>query len=564
MPVVPPTMNTMFAALFALVLIAAITAIARPVDARAALDYFGAAPQWQPTLTIPVDHYVGCTGHDDDGADSVTLCTGSGPNSLRGGATYGRDPSAPASMGMPGMAVHNDPLTETAPAQPAGTEAPTRTAEPATPPIDQEAIARAVATAIAEREAAQPAPEVSRAPDLNPNAGTEEDGSRVAVSPGGELVSFRGRAMSDLTHDERDALGNALYRLVQAQTTGNYERLADATDELARMGHYGPEAREAVQNGQRAMSTLTDSDGGVFLPEVVLNEVMRLVPNYGIIRRRGRVIPVGPGSVRVPNLAAGVVAFWTGETAGIKARKAAFDKTILDPEGMGVIVPWTNELEEETGSAFLDLIVTLVSEAFALLEDQAGLYGDGTADFGGITGLANAAGVAEVLLGTDAASGATFDKLTADAMLRLKFAASSRVRGQGVYVIHPDNIEYLLALKDTQGRYLLKMPTEDGMLPTIWGSPVEFTEAAHSPALSAANQAEKSFVFYGDFSRFLVGQGRGITSDLLTEATINDVDDSTPIRLGAQNMKGLRVTQRVDMAVALAAAFSRLKTRPAA
>lgn len=418
--------------------------------------------------------------------------------------------------------------------------------------VDVDALVRAY---MDQRSAQEPATPPTDAPALNARAGQEEAESRTAVNETGGLISFRGRSVSELSADQRDDLGHGLYRLLQGQARRNPAQIADATDQLARMGHYGPAARERVESGERALSTLTDGDGAIFLPEVVLNEVQRLVPDYGIIRRLSRVIPVNQGSARVPNLAAGLVAFWVGEGQEIKARKPAFGKKSLDPEKMGIIVPWTTELEEETGSAFLDLVIELVAEAFALLEDQSGLYGDGTAAYGGVTGLANAAGVVDVVL-----DGQAFGGMTHKSLLALKFAASSRVRARGRFVLHPDSLRYLLEVEDADGRPIIKQPTDDAMLPSLYGSPIEVTEAVLGPD---DDGADTTFAFYGDFSRFLIGQGRGLTSDLLTEATIKDVDDATLIYLGMQDMKALRVTQRLDMTIALPAAFARLKTNAA-
>lgn len=427
------------------------------------------------------------------------------------------------------------------------------------PAIDYDALARSYLSQRAEAEAAERGTPAGGArpgaPDLNSRAGQEEGEPQERAAH-----AFRGRSVRDLSGTERDDLGSALYQLLQGQARKSESQVAEAVQRLARMGHYGPQAMEAARTSEtRALSTLTDADGAVFLPEVVLNEVQRLIPDYGVIRRLARIIPISGGSVRVPNLAAGLVAFWVGEGQEIKARKPAFGKKSLDPEKMGIIIPWTTELEEETGSAFLNLVIELASEAFALLEDQTGFYGDGSAAYGGITGLANAAGVVDVTMpvisgGTD---GTSIAHLTHKNLLALKFAASSRVRERGRFVLHPNSLKYLLEMEDTTGRPIIKQPTESAMLPSLYGSPIEVTEAVIGPDDDAGDTA---FAFFGDFSRFLIGQGRGMTSDLLTEATIKDVDDETLIYLGMQDMKALRMTQRLDMTVALANAFARLKT----
>ena len=376
------------------------------------------------------------------------------------------------------------------------------------------------------------------------------------------------RSLDDLNHAEREDLGNMLYRLIHGQARRRETQVAEAVRDLTQAGYYGPEAREALETGDtRSLSTLTDTDGGVFLPETVMNEILRVVPDFGVIRRLGRQVPVGAGSVKVPNVTAGLTAFWVGEGQEIKARKAAFGSKKLDPEKMGVIVPWTSELEEETGAAFLELIMELIAEAFAELEDESGLYGDGSAAYGGVTGIANAAGVSEIVLADNSGSGGTNGSLvshvTASDLLALKYQVKSSVRGRGRFVVSSDLLHPLYDLKDDNGNYIIKRPTESGELPRIWNSPIEFTDAAIGPNATTATQNDAAFAFFGDFSRFLLGQQRGMTSKLMTEATITDVDDATDIRLGAQDMQAIRMTQRVDMLIALADAFARLKTQVA-
>ena len=374
------------------------------------------------------------------------------------------------------------------------------------------------------------------------------------------------RSINDLNHSQREDLGNMLYRLLQAQAMRRERQESEAVRDLVQAGYYGPEAREALLTGDsRSLSTLTDTDGAVFLPETVMNEIARIVPDFGVARRLGRQIPISSGSQRIPNVTAGLVAFWVGEGQEIKARKAAFGKKNIDPEKMGIIVPWTTELEEETGEAFLNLIMELIAEAFAELEDQSALYGDGTAAYGGITGIANVAGAGEYVLpdrtGTSGGNGQSVQHVTPSDFLKLKYRVPSTVRQRGTYIISSDLMEVLADTKDADGNYILSNPREDERLPRLWGRPVETSDAVIGPESDAADSA---FAFYGDFSRLLIGQQRGMTSMLLDQASITDVDDATIIKLAAQDMKAIKMTQRVEFQVALAAAFARLKTAAAA
>lgn len=421
------------------------------------------------------------------------------------------------------------------------------------PVYDAEAVRAAVAEAVAQLTAAGATPVADGAAARNLPAVN----GRADVTVEGTARQFASAELPVVTDPaERDFLGRRLFRLFHGQALGSrgHAIQESALSDLARRGYYGDEARAAAESGERSFSTLTDADGGVFLPEVVLNEVLRLVPQYGVIRRLARVVNAGAGTIRIPNLSSGLVAFWVGEGQEIKARKAVFGKVTLDPEKMGLIVPWTTELEEEAGASFLQIVVELIAEAFGLLEDTTGFYGDGTSTYGGITGLATASGVNVLTLPSTKTA---FTDVAYDDFVGALGSVPASVRFQGTWVFHPDMLTTIAKIKDSDGRPLFLAAGGTIERDTFMGRPVVFSQAMYA---NSATAVSKVFAFYGDFSKFIIAQGRGMTMDLLTEATITDVDDSGDIRLGAQDMKALRTTQRLDMLVAIGSAFVRMRT----
>lgn len=427
---------------------------------------------------------------------------------------------------------------------------------PAAPAVayDEEAIAAAVRAALAVQPPAAPAaPESRTAPDLNPDAGRVAGDGADAVDVSRSVANEDG-VVTDPTR--RRELGRLMHRFYRGQTQRDPALTTSAVVDMARGGYYGEEARARfTSDGERAMNTLSDANGGVFLPTVVLNEVLRLVPEYGVIRRLARIIDVPSGTIKIPNLAGGIPAFWVGEGATIKSRAATFSSITLDPVKMGVIVPWTNELEEEAGASFMDLIVTLVAEGFANLEDTTAFYGDGTSAYGGITGLATFSGVNVYTMGTGKTN---FNQLTYDDLIGVLQATPVQVRRRGTWVFHPDTELTLAKLKDNDGRPIFIDDYRTGATgATLLGRPVEWAQATYAQADTGVS---KVLGFYGDFDTYLIAQGRGMTSMLLDQATIQDVDDSTVINLGAQDMKALRTTQRLFMRPGIPSAITRIRT----
>lgn len=330
----------------------------------------------------------------------------------------------------------------------------------------------------------------------------------------------------------RDAVYANTFQLMSAISNKNYGRIDKYQKRLAEGGAYGHSVREAG-----AFSTLTDPEGAVLLPEMVYAQVLDIEKNYGVVNQLALGIPVESGSMKVPNVAGDLDAFATGEGQPIKTRKFNFAKVNLDPQKWGVIVPWTSEISEEAGAKLMPVVMRKIAQAFAKAKDVAGLYGDGSATYNEITGIYNKDNVADTVSAT----------LTPDNLLELQFKIAASLVDRGVYVMHPNTREKIYGLKDGEGRYIYKLPFEAGGVASLWGRPVYFSEAVDN---------DQASVFYGDFSYLLLGQGRGLTSDLLTEGTIDDVDDSGTINLATQDMKALRVTERFDIEIPYATAFA--------
>ena len=285
-----------------------------------------------------------------------------------------------------------------------------------------------------------------------------------------------------------------------------------------------------------------DTEQGAYLvPELLLAEVNRWVITAGLARRDMRYLPFsGPGKERViPFLLQNVVVDWVDQ-GGIKPKsKPYIGKVTQTLEKLAVIVPMTEEVVEDTAIDLVALCGQLIGEAFAEEEDRLFFAGDtGAGD--PFDGVINAAGVVTVdLTGT----------LLPEQLDPLSFAIPSAAMAGGKFYMHRQTLSVLRTLRadllapgDGLGGYLVQAPTVSGQPYSIWGFPVELTDAL--PAYSVAAD-DDMFAFFSNLSKSCVyGEKMGIRTKILTEATLSDINGD-PVNLAERDMIALRAYKRV-------------------
>jgi HK97 family phage major capsid protein len=340
------------------------------------------------------------------------------------------------------------------------------------------------------------------------------------------------------------------FRLISGVSRRDHHAVRKAQRELALMGEYGDEWQRVAQASERAVM-LTSAEGQPFLPTAVINKIEDIALRVGIVRPLVTTYSITSGDAKLPNVSGRLTAFAVNEASTIKARKADFGSVTLDPMKWGVIVPWTQEMSDEVGAQFVAKVVELAGEAFANEMDATVLTADGTATYHSLTGLLSLAGVGEA---TMASGDGNFNDIDYDDLIDLRAACDVGVKARGDYIIHPDFEETFLKFKDGAGHYLF--PAASGV-ERATGRPIHFTEVM--PAKSTSD-VSTSFALYGDFSFVSMGIGQTLQVALLTEATIQDVDDLSLIHLAATDSQALRFTMHWDVKVGLPRAFSKLTT----
>ena len=339
-------------------------------------------------------------------------------------------------------------------------------------------------------------------------------------------------------------------RLFDAVASRNFAQQSRTLDLMSRAGLYDEHATSRWEGDERAVH-LTSAEGAPFLPTTVDSRIEEIREELGIMRGMCSIYNFNSGSHKIPNTTGRPEVFAVNEGAMIRSRKAVFGEGTLDPKKWGIITAWSTEMSDEVGVQFVNKIVEQVGRSFAEAEDKTVLVADGSATYHSITGLLNLAGVGEFVMN----SGDTnFDNMTYEDGLDLMLSVPVGARRLGsTHVFHQDFELIWAKFKDTAGQYIYPPNSEITRLVR----PARFTEVMPARTDSAADTA---FGVFGDFSLVTLGFQRGLNVKLLDQATIQDVDDSTPIHLGSQDMVALRFTSRWDVSIGLPQGFGRIKT----
>lgn len=301
----------------------------------------------------------------------------------------------------------------------------------------------------------------------------------------------------------------------------------------------------------KALSEGTPADGGYMVPEYFSNEVLRLIPVYGVARKNARVIPVQGLTTHFPTADA-VTAYRVGEKSAITASKPTIGQVTLTVKKIGVMVPMSNELLADANVNTIDLIIRLVAEAFAKYEDEWAFLGKMAGE-----GIFQDTDVALLTLasGKDAFEDVDYDDLLY-AMNKLDESALSGAKWYMSFSV----FNALREKKYSAGTasYILQEPG-NGQPATIWNIPVEFVKVM--PKTSAQSQASTKFIALANLEHMLIGDRMSMEIKISQEASITDDDGSTGLNMFEQDMSALRAITRKDIQLTnQGSAFVAIKT----
>jgi HK97 family phage major capsid protein len=289
--------------------------------------------------------------------------------------------------------------------------------------------------------------------------------------------------------------------------------------------------RQHGLNVQNTMVEGTDSAGGFLVPEEVSRTVTRLREVYGVFPRFANRIPMGSDVMTAPRLLEDVEVHWVNEAEEIPDSDLVLGPSELVARKLAALTKVSSELDEDAVVEIGDLITESMAVGMAHKIDDAAFNGDGSAPYGGFTGLANA--------------------LHEDAILPMSSATLSSITigdfGQGLGAlpqyggINPRwfmNASFYYAtihnLYSALGGNTNQTVADGIMRPAINGVPVEFVNV-----MPGANAAAGDIVaYYGDLR---LGASYGVRRSFRTQISTE--------RYFEFDVIGIKSTERVGILI---------------
>lgn len=300
------------------------------------------------------------------------------------------------------------------------------------------------------------------------------------------------------------------------------------------------------------MSEGVNSEGG-FLVDTPLNaEIQHLMTEYGVARREMTLTTMASKSLDLTNLATDLAAYWTDEGANKTSDDVAIGRVTLTVNKLAVIVPMTDELLEDSEIDLVSFVTGRIAEQMAKKEDEAFFNGDGTAAFGGFTGMLNNTFTNLYTMTTN-----SILNVDADDLIGMVDVTPQGALANGKFFMNRTIMSVIRKLKDTTGMYIYQAPSVSGPA-TVWGFPVINAEAMPG---TAADAADTPFILFGDLRKAAwVGVRGGMAVKLADQATVRNTADTADLDLFRRDMTALRVVERVGFVAVVSDAITRLKT----
>jgi len=325
-----------------------------------------------------------------------------------------------------------------------------------------------------------------------------------------------------------------------------------------RLKQYGRTSASFAGQTRASANNHGDSDGagGVLVPEITYDKVMRIVEEASIARRICQVIPMTSNTMVLPTRTSGPTVGWLANQTNDTGTKTGvtFENPSLTSKTLMAIDEISAELDEDSIVALEPFFAQIFAEAVGKEENKQTFVGNtsGGDPFDGVASP-NESGVGEADDLTTTGTGA-FSDVTYNDLLNLQYAVDPNLINKGSFVMNSEAFKEVIGLKDSQGRPIFATgyshfglnqdpaDPQSGQATMLLGRPCYLTD------VMPTSGADTVFAIYGDFSKFAFGDRKQLT-----------IDWSDQVYYEYGNL-ALRVRERIALKVIIATAFSRIKT----
>lgn len=268
----------------------------------------------------------------------------------------------------------------------------------------------------------------------------------------------------------------------------------------------------AIHQKLEPLNTVTAGDGAVLVPTIMYNQIVPFLEDLAMIKQNSRVIDMtGIKTLDIPNISAGAFVNWNSETAQKTTTSMQFGHQTLTPYILAGIMVITQQLIDDAPFPMIQIVSQELARVIAKAEDAAFASGSGT---GQPTGIDTYTPVY-----TTAAAGVlAYDHLIS-ALLGLPntYRNSPSLR----WLMHRNSMRALATLKDTTGRPIFDLTNP---MSNILYAPR--TPSCLGIPIIENNDITEKTIYLVDLAYYWIGQSRGLSIDIATEATIGGVSDS--------------------------------------
>ena len=277
-------------------------------------------------------------------------------------------------------------------------------------------------------------------------------------------------------------------------------------------------AKWCAENGIKSQTEGTNSEGGFTVPEIVSSSLIWLRNEYGVARRYSRVYPMTSDVLNVPNASTSTTTYYPGEATAITASDIVFSQVALTAKKLAILTIVSKELNEDTVIDFGATLAQDFAYGLALAEDAAAFQGDGSATYGGITGImprikalsGTFSSIASMVVGA-AGSGTALSSLTLanwqSMVAKIQPYATQPRFYMNKSIFYNGVADKLIALG---GIAIMDIQNAYGAEPTLFGIPISFVQ--NMPSAPAAN---RTIAVLGDLSKGTAfGDRRGVSVEV--------------------------------------------------
>ena len=296
---------------------------------------------------------------------------------------------------------------------------------------------------------------------------------------------------------------------------------------------------------RNALSVGTGSAGGYTVPDEFERQMVKALEENNIFRQIARVIKTDSGTRKIPVATDSGTASWIDEGGTITDSDPSFSQEALSAFKMGTLVKVSSELLNDSAFDIAAYIAERIGARFGALEESAFFNGTGVSQVSGTPSMPT--GILTSITPGAGTTTADAETLTFDDVYKLYYELKSPYRKNAAFIAHETVMLHMMMLKDGHSNYIWKPGLAVGQPDTILNHPIHTSQYMPAITGTAATDAGKKVLLFGDFSYYWIADRQGRTMKRLNE--LYAVTDQV----------GFIGTQRVDGKLILAEAVKATK-----